>query len=215
MKHPSLSLAPRGALAALALGLALSGCAGMPTNRSMYSVHEPVVEKANYTFDLSSNEAGLSYPEQQRLAGWFKEIGLRYGDKLAINDPLQSPGTRAAVEAIASKYGMMVDDDVPATGPVLAGTARVVVTRSKAAVHGCPDWSAHSDANFANGLSPNFGCGVNSNLAAMVADPDHLIKGDDATGNTTIMSSNKAISTYREQVPTGANGVKAVGSKGN
>ena len=38
-----------GAALAISLGLALSGCGGIPTNRSMYSVHQPVVEKVSYT----------------------------------------------------------------------------------------------------------------------------------------------------------------------
>lgn len=210
MKHTVLSIA------ALSLGVALSGCAGVPTNRSMYSVHEPVVEKFNYTLDLATgNGGGLSYPEQQRLAGWLEELGLRYGDRISLEDPLQDPSTRASVDAMAAHYGLDVSTGIPGyAGFVEAGTTRVVVTRSKAVVNGCPDWSANSDANPANGLSPNYGCAVNTNLAAMVANPEHLIKGDATVGDTTIMSSNKAITSYRAKQPTGAGALKVVDSKG-
>lgn len=203
-------------LAVLALGTTLAGCAGMPTNRTMESVHAPVVERVNYTLDLATGNGGLPYPEQERLAGWFEELNLRYGDRVAIEDPMQSDTTRAMVEALAARHGLDVETGIPASsGVVQAGTTRVVITRSKAVVPGCPDWSSHSDANFNNALSRNYGCATNSNLAAMVANPDHLLKGDDTASGTTIMSSNKAISTYRTKEPTGAGALVATGTKGN
>jgi pilus assembly protein CpaD len=45
---------------------------------------------------------------------------------------------------------------------------------------------------------------VNGNLAAMVANPEHLIKGAEGTGETVVMSSNKAIQSYRDQEPGSA-----------
>ena len=41
----------------------------------------------------------------------------------------------------------------------------------------------------------------------------HAPKGAEGSGETVIMSSNKAISTYREQAPTGAGGLPAVSSQ--
>lgn len=194
----------------LALGVSLSACGGMPTNRSLESVHQPVVQKTNYTLDLSTGPGGLAYPEQRRLAGWFDAMNLRYGDRVAVDDPLASPETRAAVEAVASRYGLLLSDDTPVTaGHVSAGTARVVISRVTAHVPGCPDWSAKSDANFNNATSSNFGCSVNSNLASMVANPEHLVQGASGSGATTVMSSNKAIDSYREAKPTGEKGLTA------
>ena len=63
-------------------------------------------------------------------------------------------------------------------------------------------------------LLANFGCTQQKNLAAMVANPEHLIKGAEGTGETTIMSSNKAIDSYRTQAPTGEKGLKT-NSTGN
>jgi pilus assembly protein CpaD len=100
-------------------------------------------------------------------------------------------------------------------GYVPAGSARIVIARTKASVPGCPDWSANSDANPANGLSSNYGCATNSNLAAMIANPEDLIRGSDTTGSTVVMSSSKAIDTYRKAQPTGAGGLKETSSKEN
>jgi pilus assembly protein CpaD len=206
-----------GAAISLSLGLALAGCGGIATNKSLDSIHQPVVERTNFTLDVSTGPGGLSYPEQRRLTGWFESLSLRYGDRIAIDDPLQSEATRSAIAAVAGRYGLLLSDDAPVTpGHVEAGTARVVLTRSKARVPGCPDWSSNSENNFNNATSTNFGCAVNSNFAAMVADPEHLLKGADGHGETVVMSSNKAIDSYRTKKPTGAGDLSAIATqKGN
>jgi pilus assembly protein CpaD len=49
---------------------------------------------------------------------------------------------------------------------------------------------------------------VNSNLAAMVADPEHLLHGAQGTGETVVLTSSKAIDSYRVAKPTGELGLK-------
>ncbi|TNE52720.1 MAG: pilus assembly protein CpaD [Sphingomonadales bacterium] len=204
-----------GALA-LSLGLALGACGGMPTNKSLYSVKQPVVERTSYTFDVRTSQSGLTVSEQQRLDGWFDAMELGYGDRVSIDDPLASEATRNAVAELAGRRGILVADGAPlTTGSVQPGYARVVLTRSTASVPGCPDWSAKSDMNFNNATSPGYGCATNSNLAAMVANPEDLIEGQQGTGETVIMSSTKAIRTYREQAPTGAEGLSENATGGN
>lgn len=198
-----------GAAVALSLGSLLSGCGGMPQNQQLESVHQPIVSRTNYTLDLTTNPGGLSLPEARRLAGWFEAMDLRYGDRITIDDPLANAATRAAVEAVAGRFGLLVSDTAPVTpGTINSGTARIVVTRTTAAVPGCPDWSAKSDTNLKNATSSNYGCASNANLAAMVADPEHLLKGANSTGRTVVMSGNKAIEAYRDAKPTGEAGLK-------
>jgi len=199
-----------GAAVALSLGTMLAGCGGMAQNAQLESVHQPVVSRTNYTLDVTTNPGGLSLPEARRLAGWFEAMDLRYGDRISIDDPLSSGATRAAVEAVAGRFGLLVGDTAPVTpGMVNAGTARIVVTRTSAQVPGCPDWSAKSDANFKNATSTNYGCASNANLAAMVADPEHLLKGASGPSRTVVMSGDKAIDSYRSAKPTGENGLKS------
>lgn len=206
-RHKSLARMPALALA-MTLGLGLAGCGGMPTNTSLYSIKQPVVDRTNYTLDVTTTTSGLPISEQQRLAGWFETMDLGYGDRIAIENPGQNPAVTNAVRDVAARYGLMISDTAPVTsGFIQPGQARVVITRSTAAVPGCPDWSANSDINYANASSPNFGCAVNSNLAAMVADPQDLLEGRKGASETVIATSNKAISTYRDADPTGANGL--------
>ncbi|MFN3989779.1 MAG: CpaD family pilus assembly protein [Erythrobacter sp.] len=204
---------------ALALGLTLSlglaGCGGMPTNSSLYSMKQPVVERTNYTFDVATNAGGLSISEQQRLNGWFETMDLRYGDRITLDDPTANPAVANTVNDLASRYGLIVKGTAPATaGALNPGMARVVLTRSAARVPGCPDWSATSDMNYNNGLSPNYGCASNSNLAAMVADPEDLLEGRKGSSETLINTSNKAIKTLRDAPPTGAAGLQNATAQG-
>ena len=193
---------------ALSLGLTLSACGGMAGNRSLESVKQPVVERTNYTLDVRAGAGGLSVPEQQRLSGWFEAMDLRYGDRVSIDDPMASSATRSAVAKLAGRHGILVNNGAPVTaGYVDPGNVRVVITRSSAHVPGCPDWSAKSDMNYNNATSPGYGCATNSNLAAMVANPEDLINGQQGSGETVVSTSNKAIGSYRDQAPTGEGGL--------
>jgi pilus assembly protein CpaD len=213
-RQKMLARTPALALA-LTLGFGLAGCGGMPTNTSLYSTKQPVVERTNFTLDVTTTSAGLPISEQQRLNGWFETMDLRYGDRIAIENPGQNPAVTNAVRDLAGRYGLIMGDTAPVTsGFIQPGQARVVITRSSAAVPGCPDWSAKSDMNYNNGTSPGYGCGINSNLAAMVADPQDLLEGKKGSSETVIATSNKAISTYRDTAPTGAGGLQEAGAAG-
>jgi pilus assembly protein CpaD len=206
-------------VSALALGLTLSlglaACGGMPTNRQIESIKQPVVERTNYTFDVRTMPDGLAISEQQRLNGWFETMDLRYGDRITVDDPTLNPAVAAAISDLAARYGLIVKGTAPTTaGAVGPGMARVVITRSVASVPGCPDWSTKSDMNYNNALSPGFGCGVNSNMAAMIADPQDLLEGRKGSSETLVNTSNKAISTFRETPPTGAQGLKDASTRG-
>lgn len=195
---------------ALSLGLALAGCGGMPANRGLESTKQPVVARSNFALDVRADAGGLSIPEQQRLSGWFEALDLRYGDRVAIDDPMASAATRDAVARLASRHGLLLSDGAPVTpGYVAPGNIRVVVTRSVASVPGCPDWSEKSDMNYNNATSAGYGCAINGNLAAMVANPEDLIAGQTGTGQTVVSTSTKAIGSYRNQAPTGQGGLKS------
>ena len=202
-----------GALA-LTASLGLAACAGMPDNRTLYSVKQPVVERTSYTFDFATNTGGVAMAEQQRLDAWFNSLELGYGDRVSIDDASVNPAVRDDVAAIAGRYGILLADGAPVTaGMVQPGQARVVVTRAVASVPECPDWSAGSEANYLNATSDNYGCAVNSNFAAMVADPQDLVAGQVGTGETVITTSTKAIRAYRDAEPTGVGGLAEVDTK--
>lgn len=203
---------------ALALATTLTGCTGSAhSNLGLDSVHQPVVRNSIHQFDVATNEGALPPSEQGRLQGWLDAMGVRYGDRIAIEDPSPygAAGARATIQEMIGRRGLLLSDAVPVTvGAVPPGALRVVVTRASAHVPGCPDWSSKSSMNFNNATSSNYGCASNSNLAAMVADPSDLIKGasDDSHDPTT---ATRAIKSYRDKAPTGAGELKASATSGD
>jgi pilus assembly protein CpaD len=202
------------AVLASGLALALGGCGGMGDNQSLDSVHQPVVEHAQYQLDLTASPRGIQPAETARLDDWLSTMNLRYGDHIGLDDPLASPATRVAIEAVVAHYGLLVSPQVPVTqGTVNGGTVRVVVTRAVASVPHCPDWKANSETNFMNSTSSNYGCSVNSNLAAMVANPDDLLHGQRGASGTSSTVNDRAFGAYLNKAPTGAGDVKANATK--
>lgn len=189
--------------------LALGGCMGTQ-NRGLESVHQPVVSRQDYALDLATQGDRLAPGESQRLAGWFDTMRLGYGDHIAIDDPGYARSARQEVGAVVSRSGLLLSDDAPVTAaPVSVGTIRVVVSRSRAEVPGCPDWSRDSAHEFDSNTSSNYGCSVNGNLAAMVANPGDLVRGQTGQSGSDPRVSYRAIDAYRKATPTGAGGTAA------
>ena len=181
--------------------------------RGLVAVNQPVVSRADYAFDAAAPGGNLDPSEAARLDGWFRGLELGYGDVISLDGP-DAPAARADVARVASRYGMLVSEGAPVTaGAIAPGAVRVVVSRTRADVPGCPDWSRPSNSNFNNLLMSNFGCAVNGNLAAMVANPGDLVSGREATGIDPA-TGTRAIQSYRAQTPTGAGGLKDVSTKG-
>ncbi len=200
---------------ALLLGLPLGGCMGTE-NRGLESVHQPVVSRSDYALDLGVAGGSLARGEQQRLAGWMTTMRLGYGDRVAIDDPAgEGPRVRDDVAAVVASYGLLLSDDAPVTpAPVTPGSIRVVVSRMRADVPHCPDWSRDSSNEFESNSSSNYGCATNRNIAAMIANPADLVRGAPGTETTDAAVSFKAIDTYRKKVPSGAGGLAASSTGG-
>ncbi|MBY0581977.1 MAG: CpaD family pilus assembly protein [Sphingomonas sp.] len=194
--------------------LLLSACGGGTINRGLETVHQPVVAHTNYAFDVSTDGDRLAPGEHQRLAGWLSSMRLGYGDKVAVDDPSGSnSGARDEIGAIVADYGMFLAEAAPITAGQLApGAVRVVVIRSTASVPGCPDYSKLGNHEFDGNTSSIFGCAVSSNLAAMVARPDDLVRGQPGAETADAAVSTKAIQTLRTAPNTGAGGLKVEGT---
>jgi pilus assembly protein CpaD len=189
----------------IAASLGLAGCGTLPTNTSMYSVHQPVVERANYAIDLASDDNGIAFADQKRLNQWFDVQDLRYGDRISIDsgDGYSNEDAARDVRTAAAERGIMVTEGAPATSGVIApGNIRVVVTRSKASVPSCPNHRTTHDRNYNAGNNSNYGCATNSNLAAMVADPEDLVRGRD-NKRLDSNSGKAAVNAYKTK--TGGN----------
>ncbi|WP_308815406.1 CpaD family pilus assembly protein [Sphingomonas sp. GV3] len=203
-------------LASLAVpALMLGGCMGTQ-NRGVESVHQPVVDRTSYALDLATRGGALAPGEDYRLAGWMEGMHVGFGDRIAIDDPGDyAPTAHEQVAGVVARYGLLLSTDTPVTNaPVAQGAVRVIVSRMRASVPGCPDWSRDSSTELDQHTSSNFGCAVNSNLAAMVARPDDLVRGTEAGSVVDPALTSKAIDNYRKRTATGATGtLPATGGK--
>ena len=181
-------------LPAAAAALTLAGCGGGGTqNRGLESAHQAVVTRSDFVYDMSNAYGGDA---SRKLTGWFDSVKLRYGDKVSVDDPSGNEENRAIVAAVANRYGIKLEDAAPVTqGAIAPGSFRVVVSRATASVPGCPDWSRSSIVGNYNGEMPsNYGCAMNASIAAMVADPEDLVRGKEreAVGYNKLNSRSRA-----------------------
>ena len=98
-------------------------------------------------------------------------------------------GALLAAGTAEAKHNFSVDS---VNQPVVSGTQAVVPN--------CPNW-ASGGLDSAAMTDTNYGCAINSNFAAMIADPSDLIHGkSDSTTDTS--SVTRAIKAWREAEPT-------------
>ncbi len=195
--------------------LMVAGCAGTP-NRGLETVHQPVVSRTDYVFDVVVDGGQASPAELQRLVGWMAALRVGYGDRVAIDDPSgASAGARAQIGTLVARYGLFLEDHAPITAAAMTpGAVRVVITRAVASVPGCPDFSRNGNAEFNGNTSSNHGCAINSNLAAMIAQPEDLVQGRSGNGVADPVTSSKAVQLLRRSTNTGANGLKSESTGG-
>ena len=203
-------------LAIVLLASAVAGCAYKPgpdPEAGLSPVNVPVVTRSDFVFDAAAPDGVLPPSEAARLEGWFSGLGLSYGDAVYV-DGAYADAARAQVADIAGRYGLLVRPGAPVTpGAVGPGAVRVVVSRTVATVPGCPNWERPASPNYNNKMLPGFGCSVNGNLAAMVANPEDLVHGREGSGVIDTATAAKAVNVYRTTPPTGTKGLSDISTK--
>ena len=201
----------------VALGLGASACAvnneplTAANNPSPYSVHQPVVQRTDFVIDLTTSGDRVPQSELQRLRAWLASIGTSYGDRISVDEPrgYESAAARADVASEAARFGLLLSDGAPIlNGEVPPGSIRVIASRMVASVPDCPNWDEDTAEPTVN-TSSNYGCAINSNLAAMIANPEDLIHGQEGTGVGNAATAGRAIRVYRDRTPTGSGNLPA------
>jgi pilus assembly protein CpaD len=201
----------RSKLVLIALSSVLAACNTVDQpDRGVASVHVPVVTRADYVFDASAPGGALAPGEAERLDSWFRGLDLGYGDTIYV-DGAYGPAARGQIARVAGNYGMLISAGAPVNpGMVMADAVRVVVSRNRATVPNCPNWSRPAAPDLENHSMSNFGCAVNSNIAMMIANPEDLIHGREGNGVGDANTATKAIDLYRKTPPTGTGGLQEI-----
>jgi pilus assembly protein CpaD len=162
-------------------------------------------ERLIHTVTFAPGSA-LSAQEDAALAAFLNAIGPRFGDRVSIEDsqPIGQVSRHAVVAKALARVGLMLQEPTtqPPSAPTAANQVRVVIVRGIASAPNCPDWRHGQSPNFGNVTMSNYGCATVSNLAAMVADPNDLQRGQDlAPGNAASVS--KPINAWNQSSLTG------------
>lgn len=202
--------------ALIIVAAALSACQHVPydqADRGLEPVNVPVVTRSDFSLDVAAPGGSLPASEAGRLDAWFRSLQLGYGDTIHV-DGAYSSAARDDVARVAGQYGMLLSNGTPVTqGTVPPDYIRVVVSRTRAEVPGCPNWSVPSNPNYNNRSTSNFGCAVNGNLAAMVANPEDLIHGREGDPYVDAAAASRGIGLYYSTPPTGKKGLQDVSTK--
>ena len=195
-----------------AAALPLGACGGdSKFNRTVESVNQPVVSYSTFVYDVNGSSDSLSQAERIRLIGWLDSLNVGYGDSIAIaaGDGSVPASLHNDIAEVIARRGLLIQEDAsPLGGTPAYGAVRLVVRRSTASVPGCPDWRTKQESNMVGDTSSNYGCGVNGNLAAMIANPEDLVRGQTGDSALRAETSSKAIEALRSKAPSGAGNLK-------
>ncbi|MBU6298807.1 MAG: CpaD family pilus assembly protein [Alphaproteobacteria bacterium] len=165
------------------------------------TVNHPITV-APQTVDLklsfSAPDAGLLPDDAARLSDFVADY-LQHGNgSLSVSVPAGGDSAAAISyfgERLAS-MGVPRSHILVGTHEVTNGDSRVDVDYIAYIAHTAPcgDWSKSLAYTASNQSSPNFGCAVQQNLAAMVADPRDLLQprtmdAGDASRRTTVLTN--------------------------
>jgi pilus assembly protein CpaD len=202
--------------ALILVAAALTACQHVPydqPDRGVQSVNVPVVTRSDFALDVAAPGGSLPSSEAARLDDWFRSLQLSYGDTVHVDGPY-SEAARNDVARVAGQYGLLLSNGAPVTqGLIPPGSVRVVVSRTRAEVPNCPNWSEPATPNFNNRSMSNFGCAVNSNYAAMIANPEDLIHGREGDPYVDAAAASRGIGLYYSTPPTGKKGLQDISTK--
>lgn len=190
-----------GVLLAITLGASACG-----TNTTLSSLKTPAVATHAVTRDIAFQADGALAPEDAAsLHAFLSSLRLGSADKVLLDDPEPhgAAARRAAVASIVLRSGgVLADGRAPAASPLPQGTARLWILRTQVTPPACPDWSSSPIGNLNASTHSNYGCAVNSNITAMVANPTDLAEGQAYAGPAG-SDLHKVHDRWQRRVPTG------------
>ena len=200
-------------LASLA-AILLSGSCASPTGdnglpmTSDGATNHPITVEPSYTslkLPFSARDAGLMPDDAAKLQAFVSDYLAHGNGAISVTAP-EGPDGQAALGYFGDRLSAMgVPPSRILVGQHDGSDQRIEIgyVAYEAKTDPCGDWSKDADTTYANQTMPNFGCAVQHNVAAMIADPRDLVQprtmdADDQTRRQTVMGN------YEKGQPTPA-----------
>jgi pilus assembly protein CpaD len=190
-------------IAVLAAALLAGSCASEDDGNRLSpdgAVNHPIIvepSERSLKLPFSAGEAGLLPEDAARLEAFVGDYLSEGNGAISISAP-EGTDSNVAISYFGERLAQM---GVPRSR-ILVGThetsshdGRVELDFISYAAHTdkCGDWSQDLSSTGKNDTAPNFGCAVQQNIAAMVADPRDLMDGrpmgsEDATRRSDVVN---------------------------
>jgi len=163
------------------------------------------VAKGPVKFDVPTGKTALNAQQKDTIVRFAQQAKSNYASTIHVRRP--SGGGRGAAVAAAVRR-TLIKQGVPDSMIVqstYSGSAEspVVVSyiRTWAVTQECGNWDEDLAITYSNAGYANFGCAVQNNVAAMVANPNDLVMPRTETPSDPMRRST-VFNKYREGVPT-------------
>ena len=173
----ALFIAMSSTLAACSNGeLALDDTYVPATHYERYPIE---VTRGPVKMEISSQDGTLQPTQINAIFGFSRSARNSGSSRITI---LRPSGGGASGKVARETYQLLVQSDIspsmivqktypgPSKGPV-----QLSFIRSVAVTKECGDWSADLTNTSSNEPYPNFGCSIQNNIAALVANPDDFV----------------------------------------
>jgi len=200
----------------------LAGSCAAPMNGGDSPSADPVVNHPiavepgmqSLRLSYSAADQGLMPDDAARLESFLADYRLHGNGSIVINAP-QGQASHAAIGWFAERiaaFGVSRDRILVATREA-PGDFRIELSfiSYRASTAPCGDWSESLSETAGNLTPKNFGCSVQHNVAAMVADPRDLqgprpLDGGDAARTATVIGNYEQGKPTPAEKPAGQSG---------
>ena len=163
------------------------------------------VAKGPVKFDVPTGKAVLNAQQKDTIVRFAQQAKSNYASTIHVRRPTgggRGAAVAGAIERILIKQGVPESMIVQGTYQASADSPVVVsYIRTWAVTQECGNWDEDLAVTFSNSGYANFGCSVQSNVAAMVANPNDLVMPRTETPSDPMRRST-VMDKYREGVPT-------------
>jgi len=163
------------------------------------------VAKGPVKFDVPTDKGALNAQQKDTIVRFAQQAKSNYASTIHVRRP--SEGGRGSVVAGAIKRILLkqgVPDSMIVQSTYQASADSPVVVsyiRTWAVTQECGNWDEDLAVTFSNSGYANFGCAVQNNVAAMVANPNDFVMPRTETPSDPMRRST-VMNKYREGVPT-------------